>query len=292
MESRTHDAATRAELERFAELPLTQELNGILHFLTERGGMTVTQLAASIGVSVASASRYCASLESWGLVHKTRSDGDGRAVEVALTTQGERTRQRTIERWASVIGSALESLGTDRTRVLATALPRLQAGLIGALPISLPPRSEQQLRHDAPAVVAEAVSWLGVMTRQPPYSAFLLGAVGAADLSATQLLVLRTLGDHPLLGAGDIARRTGMDRSAASRLITTLGDQLLVSRTTRGSAPTAAVLASLSHAGRALLLSIEARELAAVEQAMEGWTRSEVETSLSAVDALATVLTP
>ena len=83
---------------------LTLSQYALLQGLTDRDGARVQELAADAGITASTATRILDALDRRGIVRRTRSRGDRRAVTVTLTSDGRellesqsewmRTRQR------------------------------------------------------------------------------------------------------------------------------------------------------------------------------------------------------
>ena len=73
---------------------LTSHQASILDHLDERQGLTVTALSDHMGVTPGTMSIHIDRLESMGFVTRRRGEKDGRQVEVLLTTDGARVRDK------------------------------------------------------------------------------------------------------------------------------------------------------------------------------------------------------
>jgi DNA-binding MarR family transcriptional regulator len=120
---------------RAAEEGLTLSQYGLLEGLTDRCTARVQELAAAAGVSASTATRILDALERRGVVERTRSRDDRRAVAVSLTERGEelldaerewlRGRQRAF--YAS-LPPAEQELAPDLLLRLAALIDELAAG--------------------------------------------------------------------------------------------------------------------------------------------------------------------
>jgi MarR family transcriptional regulator, organic hydroperoxide resistance regulator len=114
---------------------LTLSQYGLLEGLVGRRAARVQELAANAGISPSTATRILDALERRGIVRRTRSDEDRRAVAVSLTRLGEevlqaqdewlRGRQRAF--YAS-LPTAEQALAPDLLLRLAALIDELAAG--------------------------------------------------------------------------------------------------------------------------------------------------------------------
>lgn len=70
------------------ELGISTSQSAVLFYLKRRGGASMGDLAAAVGLKITSASGLIDRMEKKGLVSRRRSAADRRAVEVALTQSG------------------------------------------------------------------------------------------------------------------------------------------------------------------------------------------------------------
>jgi DNA-binding MarR family transcriptional regulator len=114
---------------------LTLSQYGLLEGLTDRRAARVQELAAAAGISASTATRILDALERRGIVRRTRSSQDRRAVAVSLTDRGHdllraeqdwlRGRQRAF--YAS-LPAAEQELAPDLLVRLAALIDELAAG--------------------------------------------------------------------------------------------------------------------------------------------------------------------
>jgi DNA-binding MarR family transcriptional regulator len=71
-------------------VPLTLVQHRVLLLLEEAGSLTVSDVAARLGVDQSNASRHCSRLVGLGLVQRAAATHDRRAVELRLTPSGRR----------------------------------------------------------------------------------------------------------------------------------------------------------------------------------------------------------
>ncbi|MGO9909331.1 MAG: MarR family winged helix-turn-helix transcriptional regulator [Solirubrobacteraceae bacterium] len=114
---------------------LTLSQYGLLELLVDRQSARVQELAAHAGITPSTATRILDALQRRGVVERTRSDEDRRAVAVSLTEAGRqvvhaeqewlRGRQRTF--YAALPGAEQE-LAPDLLFQLAALIDELAAG--------------------------------------------------------------------------------------------------------------------------------------------------------------------
>lgn len=68
--------------------PVTVTQHRVLVLLSERGALSVSEIALLTGVNQSNASRLVDRLQRLGLVIRSRAESDGRVVRVALTEDG------------------------------------------------------------------------------------------------------------------------------------------------------------------------------------------------------------
>lgn len=132
-------AVRRARGANGADGGLTLSQYGLLEGLANRRAARVQELAADAGISASTATRILDALERRGIVRRTRSSEDRRAVSVSLTELGEelfhaeddwlRGRQRAF--YAS-LPPAEQELAPDLLLRVAALIDDLAAGPAGA----------------------------------------------------------------------------------------------------------------------------------------------------------------
>ncbi len=118
-----------------SDLGLTLSQYGLLELLADRQSARVQELAAHAGITPSTATRILDALQRRGVVERTRTDEDRRAVAVSLTDAGRhlvnaeqewlRGRQRTF--YAALPG-AEQDLAPDLLFRLAALIDELAAG--------------------------------------------------------------------------------------------------------------------------------------------------------------------
>jgi len=114
---------------------LTLSQYALLEGLTDRHAARVQELAAEAGVAASTATRILDALERRGIVRRTRSRRDRRAVAVSLTERGEQALQAQ-EEWLrgrqrafyASLPPAEQELAPDLLLRLAVLIDELAAG--------------------------------------------------------------------------------------------------------------------------------------------------------------------
>lgn len=101
------------------------------------GGRTLSELAAEIGVTAATASDSVSALERKGLVEKRRASGDARALAVWPSPAAQRLA-RTLALWPDFLLAAIDELDAREREVFLRALVKLIRSLQdqGAIPVA------------------------------------------------------------------------------------------------------------------------------------------------------------
>jgi DNA-binding MarR family transcriptional regulator len=104
---------------------------------SRRESLTLSALARELGVTPATASDSVGALQSKGLVEKRRSDVDGRALALMLTTEG-RSSVTALAARPDPLQDAFGALTADEQEVFYRAAIKMIHGLqeTGALPVS------------------------------------------------------------------------------------------------------------------------------------------------------------
>jgi len=90
---------------------LTPTQGQVLALLIDKGesGMRLSEVAKNLAVTAATASDAVTSLVDKGLVQKTRSPQDGRAIAITLTPQGQKAAAQTAS-WSDFLLGAVDEL--------------------------------------------------------------------------------------------------------------------------------------------------------------------------------------
>lgn len=105
-----------------AEPPVTAPQHRLIVLLAARGPQLVGDLAAQLNVNSSSATRQCDRLEHKGLVARSRSTTDGRAVIVALTPAARSLLHRVTQTRRAEIATILGQMRADRVPDALAAL--------------------------------------------------------------------------------------------------------------------------------------------------------------------------
>ena len=107
---------------RGAPVDVTIPQHRVLVLIDDNGPLGVGAIAAELGVNPSNATRLCDRLERLGLIARSRSDEDRRAVLVDLTADGRR-----------LVQAVTDIRRADRARVVAQLDGAAAPELVGAL---------------------------------------------------------------------------------------------------------------------------------------------------------------
>ncbi len=109
---------------------LTPTQGQILSFLSLRSGgeSMLSQLAESLGITLATASRAVKTLVEKGLVKKQTSLEDARSVGISLTTKGKGKSRKVVE-WPDFFLGAVDTLSNDEPTVFLRSLVKMIGSL-------------------------------------------------------------------------------------------------------------------------------------------------------------------
>lgn len=99
--------------------------HGYAFVLLSRGGATVTELAAHLGVTKQAASQLVAELVRKGYAERRAHPADARACRIVLTRRGRACTRAAEEAAADAVRTLEKALGTRRIRALAADLVRV-----------------------------------------------------------------------------------------------------------------------------------------------------------------------
>jgi DNA-binding MarR family transcriptional regulator len=117
-----------------APVSLTVVQHRVLLLIEEAGTLSVTDVAARLGVDQSNASRHCTRLAALGLLRRTRASHDRRAVDLSLTRSGRHqvlAVRRARRRWAEQVLVRLtdtEATAVARGFELFAAAARAETG--------------------------------------------------------------------------------------------------------------------------------------------------------------------
>ena len=102
----------------------------ILYELAHQAQLTSADLCRELGLNAGYLSRVIAGFEKQGLIAKTRSPTDARAVQLQLTEQGQRTLAPLVDASRREVAAMLERLPPAAQQELVNAMGQIQ-GLLG-----------------------------------------------------------------------------------------------------------------------------------------------------------------
>lgn len=102
----------------------------ILYELAHREQLTSADLCRELGLNAGYLSRVIAGFEKQGLIAKTRSPTDARAVQLKLTEQGQHTLAPLVDASRREVAAMLERLPATAQQELVAAMVQIQ-GLLG-----------------------------------------------------------------------------------------------------------------------------------------------------------------
>jgi DNA-binding MarR family transcriptional regulator len=105
-----------------APVPVTLPQNRVLVWLAAEGPQVIGTIAQQLGVNPSNATRVVDRLEQRGLVGRSRSDADGRAVSVSITSAGRRLLDVITEHRRREIADVLQQLSPVEAGTVVAAL--------------------------------------------------------------------------------------------------------------------------------------------------------------------------
>jgi DNA-binding MarR family transcriptional regulator len=93
-----------------------------LLLIAERGGMSTSSLALTLGIDPSTASRNLAGLERAGYIVRRRGADDGRQTDVRLTPRGKRTAEAVSVEWNAAYALLLDRLPRPERQRIADAI--------------------------------------------------------------------------------------------------------------------------------------------------------------------------
>jgi DNA-binding MarR family transcriptional regulator len=106
------------------EQGLTPTQGQILNLLVNTGGVGLSEVAKNLGVTAATASDAVASLVNKGLVQKTRSPTDGRAIKIILTNPGQQAAGQTAT-WSNFLLTSMDELTAEEKVIFLRGLIKI-----------------------------------------------------------------------------------------------------------------------------------------------------------------------
>lgn len=128
--SESMDRLHRAEKAmRRAINPKDEPIFLLLHFseLASDGGVPISALKDTLGVSAAAATQFIKRLESFGYVTRETDQEDRRIVKITLTPQGRQKAKETKALFEKVLRDLINDLGIKDTQALIDLLDRTSA---------------------------------------------------------------------------------------------------------------------------------------------------------------------
>lgn len=112
-------ALGRISRERARSGDVTPQQAETLQLIAERGAISTSTLATSLGIDPSTASRNLAGLERSGFISRKKGTDDGRQTDVRLTPRGKRAAESASDGASQTIAALLEKVPrTDRQRVI------------------------------------------------------------------------------------------------------------------------------------------------------------------------------
>jgi DNA-binding MarR family transcriptional regulator len=109
----------RIERERARAVDVTPQQAETLQIIAERGAVSTSSLALTLGIDPSTASRNLAGLERAGYITRKKGADDGRQTDVRLTPRGKRVADSVATEAQQAFASVLERLPkSDRQRIV------------------------------------------------------------------------------------------------------------------------------------------------------------------------------
>ncbi len=118
-------ALGRLSRERARSGDLTPQQAEALQLIAERGAMSTSAVALTLGIDPSTASRNLGGLERRGYVLRRRGADDGRQTDVRLTPRGRRTADGIASAWTSACLLLVERLPRQERQHFASAVETL-----------------------------------------------------------------------------------------------------------------------------------------------------------------------
>jgi DNA-binding MarR family transcriptional regulator len=103
---------------------LTPTQGQILNLLANAEGVGLSTVAKNLGVTAATASDAVAALVDKGLVQKTRSPADGRAIAITLTNPGHQAAGQTAT-WSNFLLTSMDELTAEEKVIFLRGLIKI-----------------------------------------------------------------------------------------------------------------------------------------------------------------------
>lgn len=122
----------RERMTRAAGLPVTEAGSSLLRSISRHGPITLSNLAARIGLDQSTVSRQIQALEASDLIERSPDPADGRSSLISLSTDGERLLERVREVARHDYDAALAEWTDDERATFAAMLDRFRRALVDA----------------------------------------------------------------------------------------------------------------------------------------------------------------
>lgn len=132
-----------------AEFGLHAGQETILQALAERDGMSMSELAAELGVQPPTVTKMVSRLSAEGYLKRRVSDGDARQAHVFLTSDGKAVVASIDKILKRVEKEALADIGRKDRRRLRRLLKRVEKNLADSDAIDLVPKSSRRTPRTA-----------------------------------------------------------------------------------------------------------------------------------------------
>ncbi|HXN32248.1 MAG TPA: MarR family transcriptional regulator [Polyangiaceae bacterium] len=124
-------ALGRLGRERARAGDVTPQQAEALQLVAERGTMSTSALALTLGIDPSTASRNLGGLERGGYIVRRRGADDGRETDVRLTPRGKRTAEAVSVEWNAACALLLDRLPRQERQRIAEAIEVLARVLEG-----------------------------------------------------------------------------------------------------------------------------------------------------------------
>ncbi len=121
-----------------------------IHIIEKIGDLApvrMSEVARSIGVTLATLTVACGKLVAKGLVRRERDKADRRVVNISLTDKGRAAYEYHKAFHARMVASVLDALTAEQAAVLGRSLERLQDFLLAEESVGAQPAPQQDGAH-------------------------------------------------------------------------------------------------------------------------------------------------
>lgn len=120
--------ARTVEPHRFGLAPLTDTEAAVLHWIDANAGTSPSATASATNLQKSNVSVALKSLETRGLITRTRDDQDARLVRLSTTPQARRNIDHLYREWTTCLSDALDG-DLDGVDEALAVLTRIEFGL-------------------------------------------------------------------------------------------------------------------------------------------------------------------